>query len=152
MVSTTPQLRARKSSRLLRALSVDIGQLDPSTAFRKVGRGKGKQSHPHVPSPAGITLHVPVFFPQQRGRTMAVPILQRGIKQFGGFGVPIVLYFLFSDNSWCLSIFLFPLPPPRAALASQFCLGFLHVGEEHASEGGAASSICRLLPCHLAGC
>lgn len=55
-VSTAPHLRARKSSRLLRAMGVDTGQLNPSTAFRKVGRGKGKQSHPCVSSPMGITI------------------------------------------------------------------------------------------------
>lgn len=33
-----------------------------------------------------------VVFPQQRGRTMAVPILQREVKQFGGFNwLPLVL-------------------------------------------------------------
>lgn len=84
---------------------------------------------------------------------MAVPILQREIMQIGGFDCfPSVFYFLFSEDAWRpFSIFLLPLPPPRAALASQFGLGFLPVREEHASEGMAASSTYHLLPCHSGG-
>jgi hypothetical protein len=66
-------------------MSIDTGQPDPSEAYRKVGGGKGSQAtlmslllweEPSISC---------IFFPQQRGRTMAVPILQREIKQFGGF-------------------------------------------------------------------
>lgn len=50
-----------ESSRLPRAMGVNTGQLHPSTAYSKVGRGKGKQSHPRVPPALGIPLHILIF-------------------------------------------------------------------------------------------
>lgn len=75
MVSTTPQVRARKSCRLFRAMGGETGQLHPSAAYRKVGRGKGKQGpHHHVPSARGVTLHVLVFpFPSKEAELWQCP-------------------------------------------------------------------------------
>lgn len=86
VVSTAPQLRGQKSSRPLRAMGVETGQLDSSTALRKVGRGSRSRpscrplSHGNDP-PCSCS-----FFPQQRGRTMAGAILQCGGFDWFAFG------------------------------------------------------------------
>lgn len=118
------------------------GRPDASTALRKAGRGSGSEAI--LPSPLpGARPSVRVSLPRRRGG--ATLRRERSVRR--GRGLPSVLAPLRRRGP---SLFL-PLPPPRAARASPFGLGFLHVREEHAAEGGAASSTCRLLLCHSGG-
>ena len=109
--------------------------------YRKVGRGKGKQSHPRVPSPLGITLHVLVYsFPSKEAELWQCPSCQGKYSDLVGLtGFPSVLPFLFSDNARCPSIFFLPLPPspPGPHWLPNWGLGYLRV-ERRACIGGGS--------------
>lgn len=99
--------------------------------FQQSGKGQWEQSDPRVPSPLGVTLHVLLSsFPSKEAELWQCPSFKgKESNLVGSTGCRL------SFPPPLISTRSFPPPPPRAAPASQFSLGFLRVREEHASEG-----------------
>lgn len=124
----------------------------PPNGCRKLGWGQGEAKPSACPFSPGS--NPPWFlcfsFPSKEAELWQCPSCKGKYSDLVGLsGLPSVLPFLSSDNC-AVSFQLLPpssSPPGRTGFPIRV-LVFLRVREEHASEGGAASSTCRLLPCH----
>ena len=86
VASTTPQLRARKIFQAFQGKGRRHRPAPSLHGLEKSGKGQGEAKPSSRPFCRGNNpLCSCISFPQQRGKTMAVPILQREVKQSGAF-------------------------------------------------------------------
>lgn len=123
--------------------SEHTGRPDASAALRKAGRGSGSEATPTCPLPG----ERPSF------SRVPAPAEGRCPPREGSEAVRWVWRVCLcpppADRAWSS-----PPPPsssPPGRTGFPIRSWFLHVREEHAAEGGAASSTCRLLLCHSGG-
>lgn len=151
-ISATPHLSARKASRPRRAMGVDTGQLESSLAFKRAGRGSGSKAILVSPLPRKWpSVFLCLLSPREEAELWQRQSCTGEVKQFGGCD-------WFAFRPVCppppprIMHAVLPSSSPRAALASQPGRSWFPLCERRACiGGGAASSTCHPLPCHLGG-